>query len=207
MWRTDALSGTMLLHDSAEQRKIPPAQDAAYHRLPGHARLSCQACHSAWAPRCTKCHTEFRRDGQQTDHLSGSLTPGEWVETAGGNGGGPPLLAIGPRGTIGPFVEGMVLRIEGTGHDVDGAFWAPLDPHTTSTSRACPSCHGPEARAVYPAQGHVTRVGARLLDDGERARVLRVGECILCHPRYDDVIYADFGASLMNRVAACLKKN
>lgn len=195
LWRTDG-QGAMVLYDSGSRREIPRAKDAAYHRLRGHERLSCQACHSAWAPRCTKCHTEFQPDGTQTDHLSGQPTAGEWTETAGGNGGGAPLLALGPKGTIGPFVEGMVLEIKAPGLDVNGAYWAPLDPHTTSKSRPCGTCHGPDAASAYPAQGKVTRAKARLLDDAERGRVLLVGRCIGCHSGYDDRIYDDFSGSV-----------
>jgi len=206
LWRTDALKGTMLLQHRGEERAIPPWKPAAYHTLRGHERLACQACHAAWAPRCARCHTELR-GGVQVDHLSGKPTPGEWVETAGANGGGPPLLALGPRSKIAPFVEGMTLSIDGIGRRVEGVFWAPLDPHTTSKARVCESCHTSDARATYPSQGNTTREEARLLDEAERSRILRVGDCLPCHGGYDDPIYLDFRASLgqfeSGRARAC----
>ena len=205
LWRTDAPSRSMALVESGARRVIPPSSDAAYHALRGHARLDCQACHAQWAPRCTKCHTTFEPGGQDIDHLGGKATAGRWIEEAGGNGEGPPLLAVGPRGVIGPFVEGMTFRIDGVGPGpIDRTLWAPLDPHTTGPSRACPSCHDEAViDRVYPATGELTRTRARLLDASERARVARVGRCLGCHGRYEDPIYRDFAESLRRRSSRC----
>lgn len=197
LWRTDAATRSMALVTSGERRAIAPASDHAYHALRGHERLSCQACHTQWAPRCTECHTTLDPEGKDFDHLMGVATPGRWIEVAGGNGYGPPLLAVGPRGTVDPFVEGMRFRLDGVGPaPIERTLWAPLDPHTTGPSRACASCHA-EARPgeVYPVSGEITRTGARLLDEGERARIARVGRCLGCHARYEDPIYADFAKS------------
>jgi hypothetical protein len=198
LWRTHAPTRTLALSDSGDRRAIPPAQIGAHHTLAGHERLDCQACHSAWAPRCTSCHTRFDLSGSDVDHATGRVTRGRWIETAGGNGYGPPVLAIGPRGTIGPFVEGMHLTLENvTAAPIERTLWAPLEPHTTGRSRACPSCHAPAViDAVAPGSGEVTRSApARLLDDEERARMARVGACIECHPRYEDPVWRDFASS------------
>lgn len=197
LWRTSAKERSLALATSGERRAIPAASERAHHTLPGHARLSCQACHSRWAPRCTECHTRFDPQGEDVDHLLGVATKGRWIERAGGNGFGAPLLAVGPRGTIDPFVEGMKLRIEGLDSPIDRTLWAPLEPHTTGPSRTCASCHGEGAIAeVYPAIGETTRGAARLLDADERERIARPGLCIGCHPGYEDRIYEDFPGSM-----------
>lgn len=190
LWRTDAAARTLSLVQTGERRPLPLASAKPHHAMPGHERLSCQACHSAWAPRCKSCHT--RRD-----------PAGTWSEQAGKNDFGAPLLALGPRGLIEPFVEGMTLRIEGAeAQPIDRVLFAPLDPHTTSRSRTCASCHAPDkVEDVYPLVGETTRVEARLLTAGERDRIVRVGRCIACHATYEDVIWRDFEASQNRRGA------
>jgi len=201
--RTDAATLSLWLVTTGARTSIPLASSAAHHRLAGHGRLSCQACHSTWAPRCGACHTSFDAKGSDVDHLSGQVTSGRWVERAGGNGYGPPLLALGPRGRIEPFVEGMKATFV-TSLEVSRTLYAPLDPHTTGKARTCASCHA--ETASYPSSGEVTRLGARLLDEAERARIARVGGCLPCHAGYDDRIYADFSASLARRTPRCAVK-
>jgi hypothetical protein len=191
LWRTDEKTRTLLLSTNGRSLALKTASDAAYHRLKGHERLSCQACHSEWAPRCVSCHTDRDSAGKQLDHLTGEETPGAWNETAGGNSFGPPALALDSTGHIAPFVEGMRLKVTGVAPGVARELWAPLDPHTTGKSRACAACHPGDER-TYPTQGETTRTGARLLNEGERAKVAKVGECVECHDRYEDPIYADF---------------
>lgn len=197
LWRTDRATMRQWLHETGEAVEVVPATEAAYHKLAGHERLSCQACHASWAPRCTSCHTRFEPNESQFDHISQRETEGAWHERAGGNGFGPPLLAVGPEGRIYPFVEGMTMTIEGLDEPLLRTLWAPLDPHTTGKSRACADCHRlRDLTAVYPAEGDATRVGARLLTDEERDRIARVGGCVGCHDAYEDLVYEDFSRSL-----------
>jgi len=196
MWRTDRQSGRQWLHETGEAVEVIAAKEAPYHRLLGHERLSCQACHTPWAPRCGSCHTQFEKNESQFDHIANAETPGAWHETAGKNGFGPPLLAVGPRGRIYPFVEGMTLTIEGIEKPVKRMLWAPLDPHTTAESRVCASCHLEELETVYPSAGETTRVGARLVSNEERERIRRVGSCVACHSKYEDAVFVDFRRSL-----------
>lgn len=198
LWRTDASARSLALVESGETRAIPPASERRHHALRGHERLSCQACHSTWAPRCTTCHTVYDPASEDMDHLLGVPTKGRWIETAGGNGYGPPLLALGPRGTIDPFVEGMTFRLDGVAPGPrERVLWAPLEPHTTGPSRSCASCHaGAALTETYPREGQTTRSSARLLDARERATIARVGRCITCHEGYEDRVYEDFAASV-----------
>jgi len=196
LWRTDLESRTQRLARDGAQIGIPQASAAPYHRLPGHERLSCQACHTVWAPRCPTCHTRFEPDGRQYDHVAGRETGGEWIEEPAPFGAGRPLLALRSDGKAGPFVEGMRLRLSGIPRQVEGTFWAPIDAHTTGRSRPCESCHGKSAAEYYPVQGETTRARARLFDTTSVARILAVGECIGCHDKYEDGIWADFAASI-----------
>ncbi len=195
--RTDLPSLSLLRASDGERRAIAQAKPVAYHSIHGHERLTCSACHAAWAPRCKSCHTRFDPNGSAIDGLSSQPVRGRWEETAGGNGYGPPLLAVGASGRIEPFIEGMLATIENTQQGtVTRTLYAPLDPHTTGKARGCASCHAPaSAEEPYPTTGRTTRTGARLLDANERARVLRVGRCLECHPGYDDAIYVDFPTS------------
>jgi hypothetical protein len=207
LWRTESAPASLLLATSGARRAIPQASPKPYHTLRGHERLSCQSCHAVWAPRCTSCHTHLDPTESAIDHLSGKAVIGRWLEDAGGNGYGPPLLAVGPTGRIEPFVEGMRLRIDGatpaspgtargSEHAIERTLYAPLDPHTTGKARACASCHAPaRAEDVYPLTGETTRSTARLLDAAERGRVFRVGRCLGCHARYEDPVFADFTES------------
>lgn len=202
--RTDAVARTLLLATTGETRKLALWTQRPEHAMRGHERVSCQACHSTWAPRCRSCHTTFVPEGSDVDHLSGKATPGQWLERAGGNGFGPPLLAIGPRGAIEPFVEGMTMTLSGVGlgAPLERTLFAPLDPHTTGKARTCASCHL-KLDEVYPSTGELTRLGARLLDAAERARVARVGACLRCHEKPADAIYRDFPQSLGAMKPAC----
>jgi len=114
------------------------------HRLTGHERLACQACHSRRAPLCTGCQTDFAPNEAQWDHLVGRERPGRWHEEPGPIDYGPPLLGVLADGRIFPFVPGMPLRLQ-TGPDQpwqQGSYFAPLDPHTTTrAARPCSACH------------------------------------------------------------------
>lgn len=197
LWRTDSDTRGLWLASSGARRSVPATDtNAPYHAMPGHERLSCQSCHTAWAPRCTQCHTAYEPGGRDVDHLEGAERVGHWREDAGGNGFGPPVLALDGSGAIAPFIEGMHLRVDGVGPVVERTLWSPLDAHTTGRSRQCASCHPTaELDAVYPVRGEATRPRARILGQAERARIAAVGRCVPCHGRWDDPIYAEFRAS------------
>lgn len=201
--RSDATTRSLMIGTTGERRSIPIASDRPWHTMRGHERLSCSSCHASWAPRCRSCHTSFDPTGSDIDHLSGKITAGHWTERAGQNGFGPPLLAIDARGEIAPFVEGMRLTIEIDATARERTLYAPLEPHTTSQSRTCSSCHE-RVDEVFPSDGELTRPGARRLDRDERGRVARVGRCLTCHATYDDKIYVDFATSLKRITPRCI---
>jgi len=138
-----------------------PTPADADHTLRGHARLTCQACHSLAAPLCVGCHTTFSPAGHQWDHLVDHDRPGRWSEEVGVPRFGPPPLAIDGEGRVRPFVPAMDLALQ-TGPGVAwrrGSYFAPLDPHTTRRqSRTCVACHRNPA-AVGLGSGTVTYRG------------------------------------------------
>jgi hypothetical protein len=122
----------------------------------GHARLSCSACHSAWAPRCATCHTKFDAAGDGFDHAAQQEVRGSWVESSGPYEAVPPTLGIRaqarddehPNGVVETFIPGMILdldraRAPGQAPDrITRRLYARTAPHTTVRSpRSCTSCH------------------------------------------------------------------
>jgi hypothetical protein len=110
----------------------------------GHERVSCRACHSAWAPQCLQCHTQLGTDGR-------------WHEIGGDFRAEPPSLGVrgDTPGRIETFAPGMILTLGTEPADMERAFppvlikqgrferlFSPVEPHTTSREgRPCRSCH------------------------------------------------------------------
>lgn len=139
-----------------------PTPDDPDHRLAGHERLACQACHALRAPLCTGCHTYYTPDEAQWDHLARRERPGRWREEAGPIGYGPPLLGVAADGRIFPFIPGMPLRLQThPGRPwLEGSYFAPLDPHTTTRqARPCAACHR-DGAALGLGPGAVDYTGA-----------------------------------------------
>lgn len=138
----------------------PTPADAA-HRLPGHERLTCQACHTAWSHQCVGCHTRLDPAGRQWDSVTGAITRGEWIETPGDTRIGPPTLGVTAEGRIGPFLPGMPLCLDAGAGQQCRRLFAPADPHTTQkASRSCKSCHA-DPRALGLGSGRLERVAGQ----------------------------------------------
>jgi len=124
---------------------VPATPRDADHGLRGHERLTCTACHAAWAPMCPDCHTTFDPNGEQWEFGEARVTSGAWVETASHFSWGLPALAVRADGRIAPAIPGMILDVQ-PGPDaerIERRLFATLDPHTTRReSRPCRSCHG-----------------------------------------------------------------
>ncbi len=123
----------------------PQTPRDANHLLRGHERLTCSACHAAWAPTCSTCHTRFEAAGAQWDFAKAAVTPGRWVEGSHGYDARPPALAVRPDGRIAPAIPGMVMELDATaagGARASRRLYASLDPHSTGKkARDCASCH------------------------------------------------------------------
>jgi hypothetical protein len=143
------------------------------HTLKGHERLTCSACHAAWAPTCTTCHTAFEAGKSQWDFVAAKETSGAWVERSEGFGWAPPLLGVRADGRIVPAVPGMVMEIDARaagGLSTSRRLLASLEPHTTGKkARTCESCHRSPVGSEFEAG---TRTGLRALDASERHRLL-----------------------------------
>jgi hypothetical protein len=126
---------------------LPTAQTPrdANHLLRGHERLTCSACHAAWAPTCTTCHTRFEGEGRQWDFSKAAETPGRWVESSEGYAARPPALAVRADGRIAPAMPGMVIDLDASaagGPRLSRRLFSSLDPHATGKkARDCASCH------------------------------------------------------------------
>jgi hypothetical protein len=114
-----------------------------------HKTLSCNACHSSWAPTCLGCHNTYDAKALGFNHLLKVEQTGTWIEHIGLYDARPPTLGIrmmGNQKEIIPFVPGMVLSIDQSPFKKSNPFvfnrlFAPISPHTTHKSRSCASCH------------------------------------------------------------------
>jgi len=131
-----------------------PADDCT--RGDAHKDLSCDACHSAWAPQCIGCHNSYEKNTEGYDLLDNQFKTGTWVEYTGKFLAEPPVLGVDTRKEIvgddgrmiGTFINGMVLSIDKEsfeGKQSDEIFhrlYAPTVAHTTTRQgRTCKSCH------------------------------------------------------------------
>lgn len=130
----------------------------------GHARLSCNTCHTAWAPRCATCHTRFDPTVDGFDHVDQKDVKGAWHESSGPFEAAPPTLGIRanardvahPHGVVDTFVPGMILTIDRNrtaGGAPDAVFrrlYARTFSHTISrAARSCESCHSDPVALGY----------------------------------------------------------
>jgi hypothetical protein len=140
--------------------RIPDYTEASHAPAREHRNLSCQACHSRWAPQCYGCHLAYSEQGEQWDHAARAATPGVWRETRSLVRNGPPTLGVGAEGRIYPHVPGMVFTAAHP--DMPQPFFrrlfAPLDPHTTGPSRGCRGCHA-DPMALGLGEGELTKLG------------------------------------------------
>ena len=120
-----------------------------------HARLTCAACHSQWAPQCFGCHMEYDENGEQWDHVAQKVTPGRWSDRRWNVSNTLPALGVNADGMIEPFVPGMIMTLAHPDLDEHSfvRVFAPLSPHTTGPSRSCASCHrSTEALGLGPGE-------------------------------------------------------
>ncbi len=117
-----------------------------------HNRLTCNSCHTAWAPQCIGCHTEFDPETTGIDHLTEKATTGKWREWIGDFIAEPPTLGVMVNNlgeeVIETFVPGMIMTLDKSKFDdkekreVFHRLFAPTVAHTTSVKgRSCKSCH------------------------------------------------------------------
>jgi len=126
-----------------------PTAEKPHHRLRGHERLSCQACHTAWIPQCYGCHLTYRESEQQRDWLTRETSPGRWKEARSYIRFSRPSLGIRDDRevvTLSPCQMFVSVFDESDEYRKGRSFsvmnLSAFDPHTTAaTSRACIDCH------------------------------------------------------------------
>jgi len=144
------------------------------NQISGHERLTCQSCHTPWAPNCIRCHTYYDRDAVALDHLSGRRVKGRWVEQRGGLLARQPALGIrfdGKKEIIDTFVPGMVITIDKSGFvrkqngkrvRIFRRVFAPISAHTTAARGIdCKACHV-NSVAMGLGEGLFSSKGGRL---------------------------------------------
>ena len=143
------LEGTL----SGKRYRLKPPKTVCTREISGHRRLSCQSCHTAWAPQCVSCHTEFDANKTGWDHLKRKKVTGRWTEYRADFLPEPPVLGIRMAGKeiVDVFVPGMILTIDkqksengapGAHYQIFQRLYAPVAPHTiVKKGRSCHSCH------------------------------------------------------------------
>ena len=154
--------GTRTLVSRVNGNRIPiPTYQAASHPLgEEHARLSCDACHTQWAPLCYGCHVEYDPSGQQYDYVEKSVTEGRWREKRWLTESALPPLGVDAENRIRPFVPGMILTLDHPDLEqpLFRRLFSPLAPHTIGKARSCQSCHC-EPQALGLGAGQLSKSG------------------------------------------------
>ncbi len=147
--------------DENTREMKPPA--ASCTEIEGHDRLTCQSCHTAWAPTCINCHTQFEAQKSRKDHYTGEPILGVWKEYKSELLAIPPALGVRldkkrKKEVVDTFIPGMILTIGGLRDnkpdrsssltrknrrvDLFQRMFSPTFSHTiTSNTRSCESCH------------------------------------------------------------------
>jgi hypothetical protein len=127
------------------------------HRIAGHERLECAACHSRTVMQCYGCHTQYDRGSRGWDFIQGRETDGAFSETEDHRRLYPFPLALNGRGGISPVTPGCQTFV--TVVEKDGTLskdewvarykgrpqlrFAPFYGHNTGKRAVgCAECHG-----------------------------------------------------------------
>ncbi len=152
-------SGTpYLLRKNTGGRHELQAPAAVCTREGAHGSLTCEACHTEWAPQCVGCHTAYDPAVEAFDLLDRKRTKGKWVEYLGEFFAEAPTLGIVEEmeadshlvRRVKTFIPGMIMTIDGS--EFPGTkraetwtfhrLFAAGAAHTTNRDgRSCTSCH------------------------------------------------------------------
>lgn len=144
--------------NGGQRLRIPQLSAKSHALADEHPRLSCEACHTQWAPQCYGCHLRYSEKGRQWDHMQRRGTPGRWHQKRWDIRRDLPTLGVTAEDKVSPFIPGMILTMEHP--DWDGPmfrrFFAATSPHTVGKSRSCVSCHR-SSLALGLGRGRLTR--------------------------------------------------
>ncbi|HFD80420.1 MAG TPA: hypothetical protein ENK05_08545 [Gammaproteobacteria bacterium] len=145
LWNVELRDGRAWLYrkNGGGRVEIPPYEEGAHPLAREHARLSCAACHSQWAPRCYGCHLEYDPEERQYDHVLHRRTAGRWKERRSAVDNGLPSLGVSDDDRVVPVVPGMIMTLAHPALDGPRLVrrFAALSPHTIGKARDCASCH------------------------------------------------------------------
>ena len=127
--------------------------DKKGHAIPGHQRLECDSCHSAWSPQCYGCHQGMNLGAKGFDHISEKYTHGQWVEGRSYFRFERNIYGINSRGRVGVMVPGC--QVWNTVVVANGAVAEPYDSlimklQNGMTSVAMGSTHPHTTRREVP---------------------------------------------------------
>jgi hypothetical protein len=136
------------------------------NRDAGHQDLTCSACHSAWAPQCIGCHSDYDPNAEGYDLFSSAYRDGSWIEYAAEFLADAPAMGVRIKASersITAAVPGMIMTLDQSNFpgstNTEPSFhrlFAPAEPHTTAAKgRSCTSCHA-NASALGYGRGELT---------------------------------------------------
>jgi hypothetical protein len=151
--------GQVVLYTKREGRRLvsPVVTGSPEHRIFGHERLDCAACHSRTVVQCYGCHTQYDKRSDGWDFVRSRETPGAFSETEDVRQLYPFPLALNGRGMVSPVTPGCqtfvtVIEADGTlSKDEHVASYggkpqlrfAPFYGHNTGRKAiGCAECHG-----------------------------------------------------------------
>jgi hypothetical protein len=214
---------------SEERLDIPKIKNEIYHEQKGHERLSCDSCHTAWAPQCYGCHISFDPNQKQYDHIERKKTVGRWIEKRWETRAELPTLGVTGNNKITTFIPGMnaIIQKHPNSKPFTVQYFSSTSAHTTmKKGRNCKSCHQSDLAIGVTTRwstspdnplwktpvgwveknqrnpGLATQPGARSFDQKERAEIQKVGVCLNCHGD-EDKIYEKFKISQKNLTPLC----
>ncbi len=120
-----------------------------------HSNLSCNSCHTAWAPQCVGCHTTYEKNTKGFNLLDEKDTDSSWVEYHGEFFAELPTLGVKEdkengsiKKVIDTFIPGMIMTLDKSNYKnekpeiIFKRLFAPSVAHTIrKESRSCKSCH------------------------------------------------------------------
>jgi hypothetical protein len=127
------------------------------HRVVGHERMECTACHSRTVAQCYGCHTRYDKSKTGIDFIKDEATPGRFSETEDYRMLYPFPLALNQRGKISPVTPGcqtFITVVEADGSSSKSEYvakyrgrpqlrFAPFYSHNTGKKMiGCSECHG-----------------------------------------------------------------
>ena len=116
-----------------------------------HKNLSCETCHTSWAPQCVSCHISYDPNKTRFDLLSQKEQHGKWIEKGDLFFSDYPTLGIVENDElkkIKTFIQGMNIHLDKSAFTkkekdiIHKRSFALSAPHTISAKgQTCKTCH------------------------------------------------------------------